>query len=68
MKRITLTLALLGAATLLPGCVFAVGSTHEQQPKERLDRLERRIVTVEQQLGITPAPPPATAPAAEAQQ
>lgn len=59
MKRISMTLALLGAATLLPGCVFAVGSKHEAQPNQRLDRLEQRVRKVEQELGI---PAPAAAP------
>jgi hypothetical protein len=61
MKRIKTTLvttsALLAACTLLSGCVFAVGSTHEAQPKDRLDRLDTRVRNVERQLGIqTPAP------------
>ena len=65
MKRITMTLALLATSTLLSGCVFAVGSTHEAQPKDRLERLETRVRAVETQLGIpaqsadgtaTPAP------------
>jgi len=62
MKRISMTLALLGAATFLPGCVFAVGSKHEAQPSQRLDRLEQRVRKVEQELGI---PAPAEAPARE---
>ena len=64
MQRKMMMLALTATALLLPGCVFAVGSTHESQPGDRLDRLETRVRTVEQQLGI-PAPAPAAQPAAQ---
>ena len=32
MKRLITLAALLAASTVLPGCVFAVGSKHESQP------------------------------------
>lgn len=54
MKRLITLAALLAASTVLPGCVFAVGSKHESQPADRLDRLERRISEMETKLGIQP--------------
>jgi hypothetical protein len=55
------TILLVTVAALLPGCVFAVGGTHQPLGKQhRVDRLERRIEVIEARLakGQT-APTPA---------
>ena len=59
MKRFAMAAALLATTTILPGCVFAVGSTLEKDQDARLNHLESRISHAEKQLGITPPPPPA---------
>ena len=59
MKRFALTMALLASTALLPGCVFAIGSTLEQDQGERIKNLDRRISAAEKELGLTPPPAPA---------
>lgn len=55
MRRLAWAFALAAGASVLPGCVIAVGTTTTRSPDERMDQLEKRVTAAEQKLGI-PSP------------
>ena len=55
MRTKALAVALLGAFLLLPGCVFSLGGSNKvHSEKTRIERLEQRIQTMEDRMGIEP--------------
>lgn len=55
-KTAAVAVAMAVVATTLPGCVIAIGGTHEEGPPSgRVKKLEERMKVVEDRLGIVPS-------------